>query len=65
MKPLNLLGLVTATGSARVSLADPAREATLTLYHEGVEVGSIEVDVPGRPNIGDQYDVNVNKRMTS
>lgn len=64
MSLLRLLGLVTATGHARVSLSEPAREATLTLYHEGAEVGTIEIDVPGRPEIGDKYDININRRTT-
>jgi hypothetical protein len=60
---ITLLGLVTGIGGGRIIQGRrmPEREATLALYHEGFEVGSVNIDMAS-PEIGDKFDITIKKQ---
>lgn len=55
-----LLGIVTATGSARPGMDRGLRLCTLNLYFDGSFQATIDVAV-SQPNIGDRYSVTLKK----
>jgi hypothetical protein len=56
---MKLTGLVTALGSQPIGSSD--RAATLTVYNGSEQVTTLSVAAP-EPQIGDQYDVSIEKR---
>lgn len=56
---MKLTGLVTTLGSQPIGASE--REATLTVYNGSEQVTTLNVAVP-EPQIGDQYDVSIEKR---
>jgi hypothetical protein len=56
---MKLTGLVTALGSQPVGASE--REATLTVYNGSEQVTTLSV-AASEPQIGDQYDVSIEKR---